>query len=124
MVYDITIDGKNFRLELERAETAWQCRLDGRDIYVELRLAAWEAALGASVAVPTPDGEAKVTVPAGTSSGKRLRLRGRGMPSPRGKPGDLFAETRIMVPARLTDAERELFEQLAATSHFDPRRRR
>ena len=99
-------------------------RLDGRDIYVELRLAAWEAALGTSVAVPTPDGEAKVTVPAGTSSGKRLRLRGRGMPSPRGKPGDLFAETRIMVPARLTDAERELFEQLAATSHFDPRRRR
>jgi curved DNA-binding protein len=54
-------------------------RLDGRDIYLELRLAPWEAALGTSVAVPTPDGEAKVTVPAGTSSGKRLRLRGRGM---------------------------------------------
>ncbi len=99
-------------------------RLDGRDIYVELRLAPWEAALGTSVAVPTPDGEAKVTVPAGTSSGKRLRLRGRGMPSPRGTPGDLYAEARIMVPSKVTDAERELFEQLAATSDFDPRRRR
>jgi curved DNA-binding protein len=99
-------------------------RLEGRDIYVELRLAPWEAALGTSVAVPTPDGEAKVTVPAGTSSGKRLRLRGRGMPSPRGTPGDLYAETRIMVPSKVTDAERQLFEQLAATSDFDPRRRR
>jgi curved DNA-binding protein len=99
-------------------------RLDGRDIYVELRLAPWEAALGTSVAVPTPDGEAKVTVPAGTSSGKRLRLRGRGMPSARSNPGDLYAEARIMVPAHLGDTERELFEQLAANSNFDPRRRR
>jgi len=96
-------------------------RLDGRDIHVELRLAPWEAALGTSVAVPTPDGEAKVTVPAGTSSGKRLRLRGRGMPNPRGLPGDLYADARIMVPPRPTDAERELFEQLASTSGFDPR---
>jgi curved DNA-binding protein len=99
-------------------------RLDGRDIHVELRLAPWEAALGTTVSVPTPDGEAKVTVPAGTSSGRRLRLRGRGMPNPKGTPGDLYADARIMVPAHLTDAERELFEQLAATADFDPRRRR
>ena len=98
-------------------------RLEGRDIHVELRLAPWDAALGASAAVPTPDGEAKVTVPAGTSCGRRLRLRGRGMPNPRGQPGDLYADVRIMVPARLTDAERELFEQLAAITDFDPRRR-
>jgi curved DNA-binding protein len=98
-------------------------RLHGRDLHVELRLAPWEAALGTSVAVPTPGGEAKVQVPAGTSSGRRLRLRGRGLPSPRGKPGDLFAEARIMVPSRLCEAERQLFEQLAATSDFDPRRR-
>jgi curved DNA-binding protein len=97
-------------------------RLDGRDIHVELRLAPWEAALGTSVAVPTPEGEAKVTVPAGTSSGRRLRLRERGMPNPRGQPGDLYADTRIMVPGRPTEGERELFEQLAATSDFDPRR--
>ncbi len=99
-------------------------RLEGRDLYVELRLAPWEAALGTSVAVDTPGGEAKVTVPAGTSSGRRLRLRGRGLPSPKGKPGDLYAEARIMVPANLSAAERGLFEQLAAASQFDPRRRR
>jgi curved DNA-binding protein len=100
-------------------------RVQGRDIYAELRLSPWEAALGTSVAMDTPGGEAKVTVPAGTSSGKRLRLRGRGLPNQGGgKAGDLFAETKIMIPARLSDAERRLFEQLAATSDFDPRRRR
>jgi curved DNA-binding protein len=98
-------------------------RLEGHDLYVELRLSPWEAALGTSVAVPTPGGEAKVTVPEGTSSGRRLRLRGRGMPNRRGKPGDLFAEARIMVPPRPSKAERELFERMAATSDFDPRRR-
>jgi curved DNA-binding protein len=99
-------------------------RVDGRDITIELRLAPWEAALGTSVAIDTPGGEAKVRVPPGTSSGRRLRLRGRGLPNPRGKPGDLYAEARIMVPSRLSDDERRLFEQLAAVSTFDPRRRR
>ena len=96
-------------------------RVRGRDLYVELRLAPWEAALGTSVAVDTPGGEAKVKVPHGTSSGRRLRLRGRGLPRPRGKPGDLYAEARIMVPPRPSDQERQLFEQLAAVSGFDPR---
>ena len=96
-------------------------RLDGRDLYVELRLAPWEAALGTSVAVDTPGGEVKVKVPGGTSSGRRIRLRGRGLPNPKGKAGDLFAEARIMVPPKLSRAERRLFEQLAAESDFDPR---
>jgi len=99
-------------------------RLEGRDLHVELRLSPWEAALGTAVAVGTPAGEVKVSVPAGTSSGRRLRLRGRGLPNPRGQPGDLFAEARIVVPAKPTEAERELFERLAAVSEFDPRRRR
>ena len=99
-------------------------RLDGRDLYVELRLAPWEAALGTSVPVDTPGGEVKVKVPAGTSSGRQIRLRGRGLPNPKGKAGDLFAEARIMVPTRLSHAERRLFEQLAAESDFDPRRQR
>jgi curved DNA-binding protein len=103
-------------------------RLDGRDLYVELLLSPWEAALGTSVAVETPGGEVKVKVPGGTSSGRRIRLRGRGLPNPKGanskgRPGDLFAEARIMVPARLSRAERRLFEQLAAESDFDPRSR-
>jgi curved DNA-binding protein len=98
-------------------------RVRGRDISVHLPVTPWEAALGASVAVETPGGEAKVKVPAGTSSGRRLRLRGRGMPNTRGKPGDLYAEVRIMVPPQLSEEERRLFEQLAAVSTFDPRRR-
>ena len=97
-------------------------RLDGRDLYVELRLAPWEAALGTSVALDTPGGEVKVKVPGGTSSGRRIRLRGRGLPNPKGKAGDLYAEARIMVPPRLSRAERRLFEQLAAESDFDPRK--
>jgi curved DNA-binding protein len=97
-------------------------RVDGRDLHVELPLSPWEAALGTSVAVDTPGGEAKVKVPAGTSSGRRLRLRRRGLPNPRGEPGDLYAEARILVPHRLSDQERRLFSELAATSAFDPRR--
>jgi len=97
-------------------------RVEGRDLHVELPLAPWEAALGTTVAVETPDGEAKVKVPAGTSSGRRLRLRGRGLPNPKGTAGDLYAEARILVPRKLSAEERRLFEELAATSTFDPRR--
>jgi curved DNA-binding protein len=97
-------------------------RVAGRDVTLVLPLAPWEAALGASVAIDGPGGEAKVRVPPGTSSGRRLRLRGRGLPNPKGRPGDLYAEARIVIPAKLTDAERRLFEDLAATSGFDPRR--
>jgi curved DNA-binding protein len=99
-------------------------RVDGRDITVDLPLAPWEAALGTTVAIDTPGGEAKVTVPPATSTGKRLRLRGRGMPNPRGTPGDLYAEVKVVVPPRLTDEERHLFEELARVSDFDPGRTR
>ena len=67
-------------------------------------------------------GEVKVRVAPGSSSGRRLRLRGEGMPNPKGKPGDLYAEVRVMVPKTLSKRERELFEELAAVSDFDPRR--
>jgi curved DNA-binding protein len=97
-------------------------RVDGRDITVSLPLAPWEAALGATVPVTTPGGERKVTVPAGSSTGRRLRLRGEGMPRARGAPGDLHAEVRIMVPPQSTPRERELFAELSETSAFDPRR--
>jgi curved DNA-binding protein len=96
-------------------------RVEGRDISVTLPLAPWEAALGATVPVDTPGGEGKVRVPPGTSSGRRLRLRGRGMPNPRGNPGDMYAEVRIMVPPQLTRDERRLFDELARVSNFDPR---
>ncbi|MEV6283777.1 DnaJ C-terminal domain-containing protein [Kribbella sp. NPDC051770] len=99
-------------------------RLDGRDISVDLPLTAWEGALGASVTIGTPGGEATVKVPKGTSTGRRLRLRGRGLPNPRGSAGDLYAEVKLMVPRRLNPEEQRLFEELAGTSKFDPRRRR
>ena len=99
-------------------------RVEGRNVHVRLPLSPWEAAGGTTVAVETPGGEAKVKVPPGTSSGRRLRLRGRGLPNPRGPAGDLFAEVQIMVPPKLGDEERRLFERLAAVSDFDPRRQR
>jgi curved DNA-binding protein len=97
-------------------------RVEGKNITLTLPLAPWEAALGATVPVVTPGGERKVTVPPGSSTGRRLRLRGEGMPDRRGRGGDLYAEVAIMVPPRLTDRERELFAELAATSTFDPRK--
>jgi curved DNA-binding protein len=96
-------------------------RLEGRDLHVDLLVSPWEAALGSTVPVDTPGGEAKVKVPAGSSSGRRLRLRGQGLPNPRGQPGDLYAEVRIMVPRKPSRRERELFEELAKVSDFDPR---
>ncbi|WP_432840130.1 DnaJ C-terminal domain-containing protein [Dactylosporangium sp. CA-092794] len=96
-------------------------RVDGRDITVELPVAAWEAALGARVPVQTPAGPVRVQVPAGSPSGRRLRLRGRGLPNPKGAPGDLYAEVRITVPAQPSAAERELWQRLAQESAFDPR---
>ena len=99
-------------------------RLDGRDLHVELPVSPWEAALGSTVPVDTPGGEAKVKVPAGSSSGQRLRLRGQGMSNPSGQPGDLYAEVRIMVPRSPGRRERELFEELAKVSDFNPRRTR
>jgi curved DNA-binding protein len=97
-------------------------RVRGKDILVDLKLAPWEGALGATVPVATPGGESKVTVPAGTSTGRRLRLRGEGMPDRSGRPGDVIAEVKIVVPPQLTDRERELFGELAEVSTFDPRR--
>jgi curved DNA-binding protein len=96
-------------------------RVEGRDIYTDIRVAPWEAALGASVGVRTLTGTTHVKVPAGSSSDRKLRLRGKGLPSPGGKGGDLYAVVKIMVPKKLNTEERELFERLASVSSFDPR---
>jgi curved DNA-binding protein len=97
-------------------------RVEGRDIFVDLPVAPWEAALGAEVPVETLSGSARVRVPAGSSSGRRLRLRGEGLPSANGPAGNLYAVLAIHIPKRLAENERELFEQLASVSKFDPRR--
>lgn len=96
-------------------------RLDGRDLRVEVPLAPWTAALGGEADVPTLDGRQRIRVPAGTSSGRRIRLAGKGFPGGAGKPaGDLYAELTIAVPKTLGERERQLFEELAEISDFDP----
>ncbi|HEY2320289.1 MAG TPA: DnaJ C-terminal domain-containing protein [Solirubrobacteraceae bacterium] len=100
-------------------------RVEGGDLYTDLPVAPWEAALGAEIPVPTLDGTARVKVPAGSSCGRRLRLRGQGLPgNAQAPPGDLYAVVTIQVPKRLSKRERELFQQLANHSKFDPRKRR
>jgi curved DNA-binding protein len=96
-------------------------RADKHDLYFDLALAPWEAALGAELEVTTLDGPVVLTVPAGTRSGRKLRLRGRGLASGPGSRGDLYAVAQIDVPGTLSDAERDLFRQLAKVSHFNPR---
>lgn len=99
--------------------------VEGRDLYVDLAVTPWEAALGAEVPVPTLEGNARVKVPPGSSCGRRLRLRGQGLPDSAGGPaGDLYAVVEIHVPKRLARRERELFEELASVSKFNPRRSR
>jgi DnaJ-class molecular chaperone len=93
------------------------------DVEIELPIAPWEAALGHKVTVSTLDGPVEVTVPAGASSGQRLRLRGRGLNKRGGGRGDQYVRLKIVTPPKLSAKEKELFEQLAATSDFDPRSR-
>lgn len=96
-------------------------RLKGDDLYTDLPVTPWEAALGATVELKTLDGQAQVKVPGGSSCGRRLRLRGEGMPRSGGGRGDLYAEVRILVPNKLSRAERKAFQELADASKFDPR---
>ena len=97
-------------------------RPTGHDLYLDLPLAPWEAALGATVEVPTLSGPVSLKVPAGTGAARKLRLAGRGLPKPRGGAGDLIAVVQIVVPADVGERERELYEQLAKGSEFNPRR--
>ncbi|MGA9332879.1 MAG: DnaJ C-terminal domain-containing protein [Rudaea sp.] len=94
--------------------------LDGRDVHVTLPITPWEAALGAKVTVPTLGGDVELKIPAGSDSGKRMRLRGRGMPGSR--PGDQLVTLQIHAPVPANDAQRKLYEQMAETFDFDPRR--
>jgi curved DNA-binding protein len=94
-------------------------RVEGNDLHTDLPVTPWEAAVGATVEVPTLDGTSRVKVPPGSSCGRKLRLRGQGMPG-----GDLYATVSIKVPKKLSRDERKLFEELADKSKFNPRRER
>jgi len=94
-------------------------RPDGRDIRVTLPVAPWEAALGRSVKAPTLGGDVDLKIPPGSGSGKTLRLKGRGLPG--SPPGDQFVELKIVMPPKLSDEARALYEQLEREQRFDPR---
>jgi curved DNA-binding protein len=98
-------------------------RVEGSDLYTPLAVAPWEAALGAEAPVETPEGSVLVKVPAGSSTGRKIRLRGRGLPQQgtQRERGDLYAEIKVVVPNPLSDGERKLFEELRDTSTFRAR---
>ncbi len=91
----------------------------GNDLRCDVNVDLYTAVLGGEVRVPTLDGEVSLRIPAGTSSGKVFRLRGKGMPDPRNprEHGDLLATVRVQVPERLSPRERQLFEELASLRH-------
>jgi curved DNA-binding protein len=98
-------------------------KVEGADIHTTVPVAPWEAALGGEAEVETPTGPVRVRIPAGSSSGRRIRLRERGLIAQGGGKGDLLAEIRIVVPDQLSPRERELFEELAEESEFRARER-
>ena len=91
------------------------------DLYIDLPLTPWEAALGASIDLPTLGNHVKLKVPAGTSAAKKLKITHRGLPGPGGSTGDLYAVVSIVVPTVISERERTLFKELAAGSTFNPR---
>jgi curved DNA-binding protein len=94
-------------------------RPEGRDLYLELPVAPWEAALGASVPVPTPGGIVELKIPANSRAGAKLRLRGRGRPA--SAPGDLYVLLQIALPPADSDAVRAAYGAFAAAAPFNPR---
>ena len=95
--------------------------VDGHNLIHELELAPWEAVLGAEISVPTLDGPVKIKISAGTQGGQKLRVRGRGLPEHNGPRGDLIVVTHIVTPAKISDTEKKLWENLARDSKFNPR---
>lgn len=95
-------------------------RVDGRDVYFDLPVSPWEAALGATVAAPTPEGEVHLTVAAGSNQGRKLRLKGKGLPGK--QPGDLYAVLTITLPRSDSEAAKSAYTALAqAFPDYDPR---
>lgn len=96
--------------------------VNGHDLALVLSITPWEAVLGAKVELATLDGgRVLLTVPPGSSSGKKLRMRNMGLPIRAGQRGDLLVELSIAVPPAPSDAEKKLYEELRTTSKFDPR---
>ena len=94
-------------------------RLEGKDVYVELPIAPWESALGASVTVPTLGGSIKLTVPEGTKSGSKMRLKGKGLPG--ASAGDQYVILKVVAPPVTTQEQRAFYEKMQNLFAWDPR---
>jgi curved DNA-binding protein len=91
----------------------------GRDVYLDLPIAPWESALGATVKAPTPAGPVDLVIPKGTGSGRKLRLKGRGIPG--NPPGDLYAVAQVTLPPADSEAARELYGKMEKELAYNPR---
>lgn len=94
-------------------------RVEGKDVYLNLPIAPWEAALGGKIEVPTPSGTIGLNIPAGSQSGRKLRLKGRGIPAK--QPGDLYVVLQVHVPEAESDEAKALFEEMRDKLDFNPR---
>jgi curved DNA-binding protein len=93
--------------------------VEGADLYLNLPVTPWEAALGAKVKAPTPGGVVDLNIPAGSQQGRKLRLKGRGIPGK--SPGDLYVSVQITLPSAEDARAKELYKQMAKELEFDPR---
>jgi curved DNA-binding protein len=94
-------------------------RVEGRDLYLELPVAPWEAALGAAVKTPTPGGVVDLKIPAGSHAGTKLRLKGRGIPA--ATPGDVYVVLEIALPPAASEKAQAAYRALAEAAPFNPR---
>lgn len=95
--------------------------VEGRDVYLDLPVAPWEAALGAAVKIPTPEGTVDLKIPSGSSSGRKLRLKGRGIPGKR--PGNYYVVIQIALPPADSEVAKAAYRELEKTLPFNPRAR-
>jgi curved DNA-binding protein len=96
-------------------------KIEGSDVYETVPVTPWEAALGGAIGVPTPSGNVEVNVPPGSQTGRKLRLKGRGIPA--ATPGDLYLVLEVVLPPAHDEAARKLYEQMAREMAFNPRER-
>jgi len=96
--------------------------VEGSDVYLNLRVAPWEAELGATVKTATPTGDVDLTIPPQSKSGQKLRLKGRGLPGK--EPGDFYAVLQVALPRATTDEQKAAYRKFASAFNFDPRRDR
>ena len=95
--------------------------VEGRDVFLDLPVAPWEAALGATVKAPTPAGTVDLKIPPGSAGGRKLRLKGRGIPG--ATPGDFYVVLQIALPPAQSAAARTAYHEMEQALNFNPRAR-